>query len=169
MANFNLADYETVDQRIKRFYQDHPDGRIITSMHEPVGSVGSTRWVVKASIYKDSNPERQIDSTGYAFEVDGIGMANRTSALENCETSAIGRALANLGYSGDKRASREEMQKTQRLQVSKPVDPPAGWEKKLAAVTSVEGLQEFYEIAMPGGWWTETVKAAVSVRKEQLK
>jgi hypothetical protein len=43
-------------------------------------------------------------------------MANQSSALENCETSAIGRALANAGYSGNKRTSREEMEKVQRFE-----------------------------------------------------
>lgn len=51
-------------------------------------------------------------ATGWAREVDGEGLVNATSALENCETSAIGRALANAGYSTSKqRASREEMAK----------------------------------------------------------
>src|SRR5690606_16379365 len=117
MANFNLADYETVDSRIKRFYQDHPNGRITTDLIAFEGEVGKTRWIVKASVWRDQG-YADPDGTGYAFEVDGSGgMANKTSALENGETSAIGRALANIGYSGDKRASREEMTKTQTAPV----------------------------------------------------
>lgn len=57
-----------------------------------------------------------LKATGWAFEIDGQGMANKTSALENAETSAIGRALANAGYSGNKRASREEMVKVARAE-----------------------------------------------------
>jgi hypothetical protein len=53
-------------------------------------------------------------STGWAFEREGDGMVNQTSHLENCETSAIGRALANITIHGDKRPSREEMEKVQR-------------------------------------------------------
>ena len=82
MANFNPADYETVDSRIKRFYVDHPDGRITTELVEATGEVGGTRWIVKASIWRKayfvdpSNPDPfQVatgpDGTGYAFEVDG--------------------------------------------------------------------------------------------------
>lgn len=113
MANFNLNDYETVDERLRRFKKDWPESQITTELVDQVGNVGATRWVVKASIWRDRGTDRP-DATGYAFEVDGAGMANKTSALENGETSAIGRALANLGYSGNKRATREEMEKVQR-------------------------------------------------------
>jgi len=57
-------------------------------------------------------------ATGYAEEVRGAGNVNRTSHVENCETSAVGRALANAGYAGsdvNKRPSREEMSKVQRM------------------------------------------------------
>lgn len=113
MAKFNPEDYETVDARIRRFKKDWEDSQIVTELVDMSGNVRATRWVVKASIWRTGKTDRP-DATGYAFEVDGDGMANKTSALENGETSAIGRALANLGYSGDKRASREEMEKVQR-------------------------------------------------------
>jgi len=116
MAHFNLEDYETVEQRIKRFYEVHPDGRIITENLTTLADREQKTWVVRASVY--FNRQDQIEylpkATGMAFEVDGAGMANKTSALENCETSAIGRALANANFSGNKRASREEMEKVQR-------------------------------------------------------
>ena len=112
MANFNLNDYETVDQRLRRFKKDWPDSQVHTE-YEVEGPLGKSRWVVRAAIWKKPGYERP-DSTGLAFEMDGQGMANKTSALENCETSALGRALANLGYSGDKRATREEMAKVER-------------------------------------------------------
>lgn len=110
MAHFNPNDYETVDQRIRRFYGDFPAGRITTDLVSAVGDPGRTRWVVKASVWRE-RVDGEPDGTGYAFENDGAGMANKTSALENCETSAIGRALAQIGYSGDKRATRDEMAK----------------------------------------------------------
>ena len=113
MANFNLNDYETVDERLRRFKKDWPDSQIVTELVDQVGNVGATRWVVKTSIWRERHDGRP-DATGYAFEVDGSGMANNTSALENCETSSTGRALGNLGYSGNKRATREEMEKVQR-------------------------------------------------------
>lgn len=113
MANFNLNDYETVDERLRRFKKDWPDSQIATE-YTVEGQIGQSRWVVKTAIWKERGYERP-DATGLAFEIDGQGgMANRTSALENCETSSLGRALGNLGYSGDKRATREEMEKVQR-------------------------------------------------------
>ena len=119
MPSFNVADYETVEERIKRFYSDHPDGRIITE-NETLPEYRTEKiWVMKALVFESGEDlERACPkATGYAFEIDGKGgMANQSSALENCETSAIGRALANAGYSGNKRASREEMEKVQRFE-----------------------------------------------------
>lgn len=141
MANFNLNDYETVDQRIRRFYTDHPQGRITTTLVSADGEPGRTRWVVKASVWRD-RIDGEPDGTGYAFENDGAGMANKTSALENCETSAIGRSLAQIGYSGDKRATREEMAKTQ---------PPRDFLGEAQAAVTVEQVQALWSEAKQAG------------------
>ena len=104
---FNLEDYETVEERLIKFWKDHPDGQI----HTKVIDYSSGRFIVEASIYRTEADARPW-TTGLAEEtVQGRGV-NATSALENCETSAIGRALANAGYATKgKRASREEMTK----------------------------------------------------------
>ena len=104
---FNLEDYETVEERLVKFWKDHPDGQIHTKLLENT----SSRFIVEASIYRTEADPRAW-TTGLAEEtVQGRGV-NATSALENCETSAIGRALANAGYATKgKRASREEMSK----------------------------------------------------------
>ena len=104
---FNLEDYETVEERLVKYWKDHPDGQIHTEVLEQT----SSRFIVKASIYRTEADARPW-TTGLAEEtVQGRGV-NATSALENCETSAIGRALANAGYATKgKRASREEMSK----------------------------------------------------------
>lgn len=115
MAHFNLNDYETVEERIKRFYKDNKTGRIITENITTLQDRQVSTWVVKASVYLNDETDKP-KATGLAFEVDGQGMANKTSALENAETSAIGRALANAGYSGNKRTSRQEMEKVARGQ-----------------------------------------------------
>lgn len=105
--NFNLNDYETVDERLKRFYKDYKNGRIITEMVH----YDDSKVVFKAYLYKSFDDEK-VWATGYAEETRAFGNpVNKTAHLENCETSAIGRALANAGYSGDKRPTREEMQK----------------------------------------------------------
>ena len=104
---FNLEDYETVEERLVKFWKEHPDGRISTQIIEHT----LQRFIVSASIYRtevDVHPW----TTGYAEETVSTRGVNSTSALENCETSAIGRALANAGYvTKGKRPSREEMAK----------------------------------------------------------
>ena len=105
---FDPADYETVDSRIKRFYKDHPTGTILTDLLSSPNDIATV--VVKATLVVDDC----VCSNGMAFEKAGAGPVNQTSHLENCETSAIGRALANFNYSGDKRPSREEMEKVER-------------------------------------------------------
>ncbi len=104
---FNLEDYETVEERLIKFWKEHPDGQI----HTKLVASSPTQYIVEASIFRTEADPRPW-TTGLAEEtVQGRGV-NATSALENCETSAIGRALANAGYATKgKRASREEMAK----------------------------------------------------------
>jgi hypothetical protein len=108
---FNLEDYEPVSSRINKFYTAHPDGRIITELVHYLADVA----VFKCELWLDG----EIIATGWAEEIRGQGNVNRTSHLENCETGAVGRALANAGMSGsdiNKRPSREEMGKVVRMQ-----------------------------------------------------
>ena len=109
---FNLEDYETVEERLAKFWKEHPDGRISTEVVEHT----LQRFIVKASIYRtevDAHPW----TTGFAEETVSTRGVNSTSALENCETSAIGRALANANYATKgKRPSREEMAKVNQAQ-----------------------------------------------------
>jgi hypothetical protein len=118
MARFNLADYETVEERIKRFYKDWPDGRILTENETIPAYRDEKIWVVRALVFLNGEDvERGCPkASGLAYEVDSATGPQAASALEVCETSAIGRALANAGYSGNKRASREEMEKVQRFE-----------------------------------------------------
>ena len=113
---FNLADYEPVEVRLEKFIKDYPAFRISTELEV----VEATRYIVKAYLFK--NAEDSVAwATGYAEETVTSRGVNQTSALENCETSAIGRALANAGYAPKgKRPSREEMSK---VVASKPVKP----------------------------------------------
>ena len=104
---FNLADYEPVEVRLEKFIKDYPDFRISTELEV----VEASRYIVKAYLYKTSQ-DSIAWATGYAEETVSTRGVNQTSALENCETSAIGRALANAGYAPKgKRPSREEMSK----------------------------------------------------------
>jgi signal recognition particle subunit SEC65 len=107
---FNLSEYQTCAERLELFWKEHPDGRIDTKLIDFNGG----RYIVQAFIYR-TEVDAYPWASGLAEEtIQGRGV-NATSALENCETSALARALANAGYSpkGDpsKRASREEMSK----------------------------------------------------------
>ena len=114
---FNLADYETVEVRLEKFIKDYADFRISTELEV----CEKDRYVVKAYLYKTAS-DSVAWATGYAEEKITDRGVNSTSALENCETSAIGRALANAGYAAKgKRPSREEMTK---VVATKPVKPP---------------------------------------------
>jgi hypothetical protein len=117
MAQFNLADYETVESRLKRYAKEYPDFRVRTR----VIKYGQTNILIEAYIYqnKDDQEKDLYHASGIAEEIRGEGFVNKTSHVENCETSAIGRALANANFSGDKRPSREEMTKVERLSTPK--------------------------------------------------
>jgi hypothetical protein len=104
---FNLADYEPVEVRLEKFIKDYPDFRISTELEV----IEASRYIVKAYLFKNAT-DVVAWATGLAEETVTSRGVNQTSALENCETSAIGRALANAGYAPKgKRASREEMTK----------------------------------------------------------
>jgi hypothetical protein len=109
---FNLADYETVESRLEKWWKDYPDGRVATKIEQ----ASDTRYIVSAELYK-TEADAKPCAIGLASESITDRGVNSTSALENCETSAIGRALANAGYAAKgKRASREEMNKVVQLQ-----------------------------------------------------
>ncbi len=125
MAGFNLNDYETVKQRKLRFYADHPNGRIIVDMqNDDVLEMA----LFKATVYL--NPEDQKSnaprSTGFAFEIRDKQLSknsygkeyesvNYSSWVENCEESAVGRALDNAGYASNAKCSKEEIEKANRM------------------------------------------------------
>lgn len=133
---FNLDNYEEVKDRIPLFFAKHEDGRIITELVSSPENFDTCRY--KATLFATAeDQEKNLPlSTGHAFENQGGNNVNRTSHEENCETSAIGRALANIGLHGDKRPSREEMDKVERHTkiTPKPAqNPPQGEPEHISA------------------------------------
>jgi hypothetical protein len=154
---FNLDDYETVEERLIKFWKGNPEGRIVTVMLSGSGS----QFIVRAELYK--NGSDPVWATGLAEEtVQGRGV-NSTSALENCETSAIGRALANAGYATKgKRASREEMNKVASVNVAQ--SAIAEVKAKMA-----ETSKEYVPIAKEDDPWTIRDAAPASTVDEAVK
>jgi hypothetical protein len=143
---FDLSQYETVDQRLEKFWVKYPDGAIITEMV----AYKDDRYIFKASVYK-TYADALPFATGFAEEtVSGRGV-NATSACENAESSAIGRALHTGGISkhseGKPRPSAEEMKKVQ-------VNQPKPFAEKLADKITVEKEDD--------PWTTKTVSPAPS-------
>ena len=158
---FNLSDYEPVEVRLEKFIKDYPSFRIATELEV----VEASRYIVKAYLYKDAS-DGVAWATGYAEETVSSRGVNQTSALENCETSAIGRALANAGYAPKgKRPSREEMSKVVAQEPVKPavadvqdywttpvneymkvVDAPVTLEKAMENIAAVMGTEEAAEV-----------------------
>ena len=98
-------------ERLEKFWAKYPDGCVKTELlHADDGYVR-----IFAAVFKSSDDRSQLLATGLAEETRE-GYVNKTSAVENCETSAIGRALANGGFRVKRGPSREEMEKVKRLQ-----------------------------------------------------
>ena len=161
---FNLEDYETVEERLIKFWKEHPDGRIDTKLVD----ASATRFIVQAYIYR-TEVDQYPWAAGLAEEtISGRGV-NATSALENCETSAIGRALASAGYATKgKRPSREEMAKVQEQSKVK-----AEIDKVKAKMNASAG--EYIPVEKAHDPWTtapaqqaQTLESAVEMVKSSL-
>lgn len=110
----SIEDYEPVASRLARFWEKHPEGRVITKLITFEGD----RVIVQADIYVDREDDRPV-ATDFAEEIRGSNNVNKTSHIENAATSAIGRALADCDFASStdwtKRPSREEMSKVSRM------------------------------------------------------
>ena len=138
---FDLSQYETVESRLDKFWKEFPDGRVSTELEV----CEAHRYVVKAYLYR-TYLDQVAYSTGFAEEKDSDRGVNATSALENCETSAIGRALANAGFATKgKRPSREEMVKVQLAGRSGSTQP----EKPILKEKFPEPVKDAWTIADP--------------------
>jgi len=129
MARFDLSQYATVEERLKTFWanEKNSDARIITLNH----SKDSALWIIETRIYLTAGDQANElpKTTGWASEANSDAFA-----LERCETSSIGRALANYIYSGSKRPSKEEMEKVARMD----------WLERAGSLGTIEELRDLY-------------------------
>jgi hypothetical protein len=166
MAQFNLADYETVEERHARALQEYPDLRCVIHNHTTPSDRQQGVWVVEAQVFLNA-ADQVADlpkAVEWAFEVDGQSGANKTSALENACTSALGRAL-RWALGGSKGPSREEMEKVQRGVT--PVAVPDGFRELVTGTTTLDELKGLWEQAAAAGFH-EQVKQIIENRKSVL-
>lgn len=117
--------YAEVNERIKAFRMVYPEGTIATEMISNKDGV----CIFKAMVYSQSDPTiNSLIGTGHAYEKEGSTFINKTSYIENCETSAVGRALGMAGFGIDTSvASAEEVQNAINNQ------PDPTWAKAIEA------------------------------------
>lgn len=152
MARFDLSKYATVAERLAKFHEDYPDGRITTTWESSyaIDGAGPNIWVVKSYLYLTAGDQANNlpKATGHAFEIDGTGGANNGSALENAESSSIGRCLMVAGYSMNKDpnslASRQEIEKVERIS-------NRDWVADADKITDIVGLRWLYAEAKSAG------------------
>ena len=161
MARFDITQYSTVAERIDIFWKNHPSGRI----HTVLEHFSPERVVIRAEIYLDREDARPV-TVDFAEERPETSPVNRVSMVENCATSAIGRALADLGgdFTGAKRPSAEEMLKVQRHDEN---SRKRDWLAEAEKLTDVDALRLLWAEASQAGA-SPTVLEKVRERAEQL-
>lgn len=183
---FNLDNYEPVADRLARALKDHPEMRVITDLvaveRTPDGK--PIQYIVRAQIWLGD----LLKAQDYAEEMVGSSPVNRTSALENCTTSAIGRALADMGYQGQlngkaSRPSREEMEKVERAKAEQSVAVELTPEQlslakealeQIPAIDSMEELKLFYNGAKAANLLSiqidgKSINQVIASRKKELE
>jgi hypothetical protein len=161
MARFDLAQYSTVAERVDKFWDKYPNGRLGTELVH----FSSEQVVIKAEVYLDRDDARPV-TVDYAEERIDSSPVNRVSMVENCATSAIGRALADLGgdFTGAKRPSAEEMQKVARHEGSQKT---RDWLTEAMTLTDVDLLRMLWAEAQQAGANPE-VLAKVKAHAESI-
>lgn len=154
-----LDNYEPVADRITKFWATYPNGRI----HTEIKLINEVEVIVMASVFTDREDVRPA-AIDYAQETRGSSNINRASFLENCSTSAIGRALHTLGFSSSKnRPSREEMLKATADHRNYLIEAQEAYENK-----DIETLRTIYASAVKSQVDNETLKA-IKDYAEELK
>ena len=133
-------EYQTVALRVQKFREAHPNWSLVSEViHRDAESV-----VVKSTIADETG---RVLATGLAEEYRAASTINATSALENAETSAHGRALAALGLGGTEFASANEVQNAIAVKEAEVKAYEAAYLQKMrdSAMQGLEALQEAYK------------------------
>lgn len=146
-----MDSYEPVADRIAKFWEKYPQGRI----HTEIKLINETEIVIMASIFTDREDTRPA-AIDFAQETRGSSAINKTSFVENCSTSAIGRSLSALNFQSKKdgkaaRPSREEMIAVSSAAIDGVVKDLEGRASVLALSSDVDGLRELYSEAKNAG------------------
>ena len=137
---FDLSQYEDVQSRLERYWKEYANGRIQTDLTHHIRPDGRVEWVCLSAIYRDHSDIYPF-ATGWATEIEGSSPVNKTNASENCETSAIGRAIGNgMGTPIGKRPSREEMGKVERVKAGHEVKGDLWADKPVTEVAALTAL-----------------------------
>ena len=145
MAHFNLNEYQTVQERVDLFWSRYPNGRLYTELV----SFTPDQVVFKAECYANKDDVYPL-AVDYAEERLGSSPVNKTSFVENCSTSALGRCISLLGNEFSpkgKRPSASEMSKVQRLSTA---EVARNWNSALDNINDIEGLRSLYNEAKQG-------------------
>jgi hypothetical protein len=133
--DFDPESYAPVAARVELFYERFPTGRILTELVQHTDQ----EIVFRAAVYRAAE-DREPAATGWAAERVGDGEINAVACLENTETSAIGRALANLGFLASRlRPSAEEVAKARRARTRLGAEPDLRQLLRTAERAGLEG------------------------------
>lgn len=113
-SNWDSSSYTPVAERMQAFRAEYPAAQVVTRLHRWENG----RITFRASLFR-SPEERRPAATGWASEREGDGEINSTACLENAETSAVGRALANLGFTGTRPRDGDEARPQRRVAESR--------------------------------------------------
>jgi hypothetical protein len=169
--SIEAGDYALVADRISMFYERYSCGRIVTELITRTES----QVTFRASVYREAQ-DREPAATGWASEREGDGEINFVACLENTETSAIGRALANLGFTASRRRpSREEMDKADRARVryaQRPIAVTVVRESRVGDVAlqaRADALVDVLRLLEPAQWVGMREARAASIRKRLVE
>lgn len=153
MPRFDLSQYSTVAERIDKFWEKYPNGRL----HTELVHFSPEQVVMRGEVFLDREDTVPV-TIDYAEERIDSSPVNRVSMVENCATSVLGRCLADLGgeFTGTKRPSAEEMAKVQRHeQAQKKRD----WVTEASTITDIDALRLLWsEAQLAGASPTELAK-----------